>query len=134
MVYFLRSLTGFFPSYWPNIIGCPKKVSWGKFQDYRDYLQWIFFCNKNFRQSTLWANFGDIWPMSKLSKLHLWMAISAIKSNIRKIFFCKKIYYDIVVQVPNFHLSAKSSSFFCAFFLHFYGVLFCGHPISISKN
>ena len=28
-----------------------KKVSWGNFQHYRDYLQWIFFCNKNYRQS-----------------------------------------------------------------------------------
>ena len=56
------------------------------------------------------------------------MAISAIKSNIKKIFFCKKIYHDVVVHVPNFQLSAKSSSFFCAFFLHFYGVLFFWTP------
>ena len=53
------------------------------------------------------------------------MAVSAIKSNIRKIFLCEKIYYDVVVHVPNFQLSTKSSSFF----LHFYGVLFFGHPI-----
>ena len=57
------------------------------------------------------------------------MAISAIKSNNRKIFFCKKIYHDIVVQVPNFHLFAKSSSFFCAHFLHFYEILFLWTPI-----
>ena len=66
--------------------------------------------------------------MSKLSKLHLWMAISAIKSNIEKIFFCKKIYHDVVVCVPNFQLSAKSSLFFCLFFLYFYGVLFLWTP------
>ena len=57
------------------------------------------------------------------------MAISAIKINIEKIFFCRKIYHDVVVHVPNFQLPAKSSSFFCAFFLHFYGLLYCGHPI-----
>ena len=56
------------------------------------------------------------------------MAISAIKSNIKKIFFCKKIYYDVVVHIPNFQLSAKSFLFFCAFFLHFYGVLFLWTP------
>ena len=56
------------------------------------------------------------------------MAISAIKSNIKKIFFCKKIYHDVVTCVPNFQLSAKSSSFFCALFLHFYGILFLWTP------
>ena len=56
------------------------------------------------------------------------MAISAIKSNIKKTFFCKKINHDVVVLVPNFQLSAKLSSFFCAFFLYFYGVLFLWTP------
>ena len=32
------------------------------------------------------------------------------------------------MHVPNFQLSAKSSLFCCAFFLHFYGVLFLWTP------
>ena len=72
--------------------------------------------------------------MSKLSKLHIWMAISAIKSNTETIFFCKNIYYDVVVHVPNFQLSAKSTSFFCAFFLHFYGVLFLWTPYTKEEE
>ena len=53
---------------------------------------------------------------------------------MKKIFFCKKIYHDVVIHVPNFQLFAKSSSFFCAFFLHFQGVLFCGHPIIMKDR
>ena len=37
-------------------------------------------------------------------------------SNVRKIILCKKIYHDVVLHVPNFQLSAKSFSFFSAFF------------------
>ena len=63
------------------------------------------------------------------------MAISAIKSYIKRIFFCKKIYHDVVVHVPSFQLSAKSSSFLRAFFLHSYGVLFLWTPyINNSHN
>ena len=47
---------------------------------------------------------------------------------IGKIFFCKNKYHIGVVHVPSFHLSARSSSFFRAFFLHFYGKPFHGSP------
>ena len=35
---------------------------------------------------------------------------------IWKIFFCKNKHYIVAVVVPNFHFSARSSSFFLAFF------------------
>ena len=56
----------------------------------------------------------------------------AIDGRVGKIFFCKNKYHIGVVHVPSFHLSAKSSSFFRAFFLHFYGKPFYGSP-DISK-
>ena len=37
------------------------------------------------------------------------------------IFFCKNKYHISVVHVASFHLSPRSSSFFHAVFLHFYG-------------
>jgi len=45
-----------------------------------------------------------------------------------KIFFCKNKHHIGVVHVPSFHLSARSFSFFRAFFLHFYGEPFYGSP------
>ena len=52
---------------------------------------------------------------------------------IGKIFLCKNKYHIGVVHVPSFHLSARSFSFFRAFFLHFYGEPFYGSPDSITK-
>ena len=43
-------------------------------------------------------------------------------------FFFKNKHDIGVVHVPSFHLSARSSSFFHAFFLHFYGEPFHGSP------
>ena len=37
-------------------------------------------------------------------------------------------YHNVVAHVPNFQLSTRSSSFFCAFFLYFYGTLFYWTP------
>ena len=96
-----------------------KKVSQGNFQHYQDYLQWIFFCKKNYRQSTISEQILETFGQYQ----------NCYIKQYSKKFFCKKIYHDVVIHLPNFQLSAKSSSFFCAFFLHFYGVLFCGHPI-----
>ena len=47
---------------------------------------------------------------------------------IGKNFFYKNKYHIGVVHVLSFHLSARSSSFFRAFFLHFYGKPFYGSP------
>ena len=66
--------------------------------------------------------------MSKLSKFDIQMAISAIQSNIGKVFFCKNVYHDVVAHVPSFELSTRSFSFFSAFFLTFYGKPFYDSP------
>ena len=66
--------------------------------------------------------------MSKLSKFDIWIAISAIWINVRKIFFRKKKHHNVVLHVPSFQLSARSSSFFLTFFLHFHGTLFYCSP------
>ena len=71
--------------------------------------------------------------MSKLSILDIQIVISAVKIKKRKIFLCKNVYPDLVAQVPSFQLTARSSSFFCAFFLLFYGVTFFGTP-NIKKK
>ena len=47
------------------------------------------------------------------------------KKQYLKIFFFKKM----LLYMYQIFSSAKSSSFLWAFILHFYGVLFCGHPI-----
>ena len=49
-----------------------------------------------------------------------------------KFFFCKNKHHIGVVHVPSFHLSARSSSFFRAFFLHFHGEPFYGSPDTLS--
>ena len=54
--------------------------------------------------------------MSKLSKFDIWIATSAILIKKRNIFFCKNKYHNAVNHVPNFQLSARSSSFFDAIF------------------
>ena len=43
-------------------------------------------------------------------------------------FFFKNKHHIGVVHEPNFHLSARSTSFFRAFFVHFYGETFYGSP------
>ena len=80
----------------------------------------IFLQQKQLTKYYLWVSFEDIWSMSKLSKLDIQMAISAIKIKFTKKIFCKNVYHDVVAHVPNFQLSARSSSLFSAFFLHFY--------------
>ena len=44
-------------------------------------------------------------------------------------FFCINKHHIGVVHVPSFHLSARSSSFFCAFFFTLMVNLFMDHPI-----
>ena len=77
----------------------------------------------------LWPSFHDIQPSSKSPKLDIQMAISAKQIMIWKIFLCKRKHNIGVVLVPNFHLSASSSSFFLAFFFTFMENLFKKHPI-----
>ena len=72
----------------------------------------------------LWASFQKIWSLSKSSKSDIKMAISARKIKIWKQFFHEKKHYIVVVYVPSFYPSARPSSFFLVFFLHFYGKLF----------
>ena len=108
--------------------GCPKeigqhigwflkKVSFGVFSI-------IILLWKAKIKCYLWASFYDIWPLPKSSKLDIQKAISAKQFKFWKIFLCKNKHYIVVVLVPNFHLSARSSSFFFAFFLFVYGELF----------
>ena len=66
--------------------------------------------------------------MSKSSKLGIQKAISAKRIIIWKMFLCKNTYFIDVILVPSFHLSARSSLFFLAFFFLVYGK----HPISRS--
>ena len=37
-------------------------------------------------------------------------------------------HHNVVAHAPSSQLSTRSSSFFCAFFLHFYGAIFFGTP------
>ena len=50
----------------------------------------------------LCASFEGIWLMSKLSKLDIQMAISAIKIKLTKKFFCRNVHHDVAAHVPNF--------------------------------
>ena len=43
-------------------------------------------------------------------------------------FFRKKIHYIVVIYVQSFHQPARTSSFFLAFCLQFYGTTFYGWP------
>ena len=52
---------------------------------------------------------------------------------IQNSFLCRKKHFIVVVLLPNFHLAARSSSFFLAFFFTFMENLFKKHPIS-HKN
>ena len=94
-------------------------------------LPWIkiFLQQKLLTKYYLWASFEGIWSMSKLSKLDIQMAISAIKIKLRKKFFCRNVYHDVVAHVPNFQLSARSSSFFSAVFPSLSWTLFFGWPV-----
>ena len=47
-------------------------------------------------------------------------------------FFWKKKHHDVVAHLPSFQLSTRSSSFFCAFFLNFYGTPFFWTPDTIQ--
>ena len=49
--------------------------------------------------------------------------------KLTKIFFCKNVYHDVVAHVPNFQLSARSSSFFSAVFPSLSWTLFFGGPV-----
>ena len=69
----------------------------------------------------LCVSFQDFWSLSKSSKSDIQKATSAKQIIIWKIFLCKNNHYNVVVLVPDFHLSARSSSFFLAFFLLIYG-------------
>ena len=52
---------------------------------------------------------------------------------IPKLFLCKNKHYIVVVIVPNFHLTARSSSFFLAFLLQVYGEPFEETPDTFKK-
>ena len=89
----------------------------------KEFLQW------NTRtKDHLCANFQDIWLSSKSWILDIKYAISTIKMQILNQFFRKKIHYIVVISVPSFHQPARSSSFFLAFCLQFYGTTFYGWP------
>merc|ERR1711989_280045 len=82
----------------------------------------------------LWASSHDIWSLSKSSKSDIQKAISAKQIMIQKIFLCKNKHYIVVVLVPNYYLSARSSSFFLAFFLLVYGEPFLKNTLYIVKT
>ena len=75
----------------------------------------------------LWASFHDIWLLSKSLELDTQKAISAKKIMIWKSFLCKNRHYIVVVLVLNFHLSARSSSFF-------FGIFSSPSPIGAVTN
>ena len=83
------------------------------------------FCNGILGQKT---NFQDIWLSSKSWILDIRYAISTIKMKILNQFFRKMIHYIVDISVPSFHQPARSSSFFLAFCLRFYGTTFYGWP------
>ena len=83
------------------------------------------FCNRNKRHSSLSEQVFKIFgPYENHKKLDIDIAISARKIKIWNLFFGKKNHHIVVVYVPSFHFSARSSSFFLAVFLHIYGSIF----------
>ena len=91
---------------------------------WKNFLQWNTR-TKNY----LCTNFRDIWSTSESWKLDIRYAISARQTQIRnQFFFHTKTNDIIVVCVPSFHLPARSSPFFLAFFRHFHGKLFYEWP------
>ena len=110
-----------------SIWGHPKKVVQRAFQNHVDCLEQKEFLQWNTRtKDYLCANFQDIWLSSKSWILDIKYAISTIKMQILNQFFRKKIHYIVVICVPSFHQPARSSSFFLAFCLQFYGTTFYG--------
>ena len=110
-----------------------KKCSKGIFESFdclekKEFLQWNTR-TKNY----LCVNFQDIWSSSKSWKFDIKYSISARKMHIWNKRFCKKNPYIVIVDVSNFHLSARSSSFFSHFFFNFTGHFFMNDPVS-RKN
>ena len=88
-----------------EVWGHPKKVSQRAFQNHAECLEQNEFLQWNTRtKDHLCANFVQILNQ----------------------FFRKKIDYIVVISVPSFHQPARSSSFFLAFCLQFYGTTFYG--------
>ena len=107
--------------------GHPKKVVQRTFLNHVDCLEQKKFLQRNTRtKDHLCANFQYIWLSSKSWILDIKYAISTIKMQILNQFFRKKIHYIVVISVPSFHQPARSSSFFLAFCLQFYGTTFYG--------
>ena len=120
---FLQTTTSAHSLIW----GHPIKVVQRAFQNYVDCLEQKEFLQWNTRtKDHLCANFQDIWLSSKSWILDIKYTIPTIKMQILHQFFCKKINYIVVINVPSFHQPAGSSLFFLAFCLQLYGTTFYG--------
>ena len=105
------------------------KKSCRAFSNHVDCLEQKEFLQWNTRtKDYLCANFQDICLSSKSWIYGIKYAISTIKMQILNQFFRKKI---VVIRVPSFHQPVRSSSFFLAFCLKFYGTTFYGWPYII---
>ena len=110
-----------------------KRVSWGNFQYYRDYLQWISFCNKNYRQSTISEQILETFGQSQncQNKTFKWL-YQLKKAILEKCFFRKRFTMMLLYMYQIFSSLRSHLHLFVRLFFAFMEYFFCGHPILLS--
>ena len=107
-----------------------KKVSWGNFQHYRDYLQWIFFCHKNYSQSTISEQILETLGQCQncQNQTFKWL-YQLYKAILGKYFFGKRFTVMLLYMYQIFSSLQSHLHFFVHFFYTFMEYFFFGHPI-----
>ena len=85
----------------PVVMGVQKSVL-RQFLHHQDYLQCMFFCNRNYRQNAISGQILETYQL--------------YKAKLEKHFFIKRFTIMLLYMYQIF--------IFCVFFFHFYGVLF----------
>ena len=105
-----------------QIWGHPKKVVQRAFQNHLGYHEREKFYYKKHGQRAISE---QVFMISGHCQNHqnqtLKRPYQQKKISIQELSLCKNKHYIVVILVPNFHLSTRSSSFFLAFFLLVYG-------------
>ena len=99
------------------IWGVQKKVSRGNFRHDPDYLQWIFFCNRNYRQNTISQQILETFGQCQNCQYQTFKWLYQLyKAILEKYFFVKRFTMMLLYMYQIFSSLRSHLHFFVHFF------------------